>query len=202
MQNQLKKAVQLATVDIIHAGGRGILIPGELILTAAHCIKYNTDSSMTLGFHHSELIKTRNGELRVKPVCVELISDFALLGAHDDQEEYSAASDFLYFCDRTKPIKVFQGNIDPFIEIPVHIFNHHEQWVEGFIISTQQNPTKLFLETSEAIEPGTSGSPVINDKGELLGIVSIASMNPNHEGDYSASIPFLVNVLPKWALVP
>src|SRR5262245_38143525 len=41
--------VQLATVQIQKKGGRGVLVPGGFVLTAAHCVEWSPEGGMVLG---------------------------------------------------------------------------------------------------------------------------------------------------------
>jgi hypothetical protein len=63
--------------------GQGILIPGGLVLTAAHCVSFSTDGAMVLGDRFVEEIGTSNGPLKLNPMAVEPVSDIAVLVALD-----------------------------------------------------------------------------------------------------------------------
>lgn len=51
-----------ATVRLLGKGGQGVLVPGKLILTAAHCVTWDADGGMVLGDHYIEDITTANGD--------------------------------------------------------------------------------------------------------------------------------------------
>jgi hypothetical protein len=40
IKEQVKTDVANATVTLLKRGGRGVLVPGNLIVTAAHCIEF------------------------------------------------------------------------------------------------------------------------------------------------------------------
>ena len=46
-----------ATVTILGKGGQGVLVNGNMIITAAHCIDYSLDGGMVLGDFFLEKIK-------------------------------------------------------------------------------------------------------------------------------------------------
>ena len=54
----------------------------------------------------------------------------------------------------------------------------------------------IWVETEEKIEGGTSGSPIVNDKGELVGIVS--SSPEGNLQKYSGLAPLPRVALPVW----
>jgi len=86
-------------------GGQGVLVGGNLILTAAHCVTYTLTGAMVLGEYFVEKIKTKDGaELEVCPWAVEPMSDIAVLGALDEQECSDKGKAFEVFCDQTKPV--------------------------------------------------------------------------------------------------
>ena len=83
-----------ATVTLLGRGGQGVLVSGNLIITAAHCIDFKCEGQMVLGDYFIEEIKTTQGKLKVAPLAVEPVSDVAVLGSLDDQE-FSEEADFL-----------------------------------------------------------------------------------------------------------
>src|SRR5262249_32084812 len=72
--------VLAATVSLSDLGGQGVLVPGGLILTAAHCIKWSGTGAMVLGDYFVERIKTRDGRSFRASVCAaEPVADIAAL---------------------------------------------------------------------------------------------------------------------------
>lgn len=65
-------------------------------------------------------------------------------------------------------------------------------------MQTYENANRLVINANEKIEPGTSGSPVVNDSGELIGVMSIVSETPGLNSASDGSIPFLKLSLPVW----
>ena len=64
------------------------------------------------------------------------------------------------------------------------------------VVEPGKNAPRISIETEENIESGTSGSPIVNEDGELLGVVSDAGGidGMNREG----MVPFPVFALPVW----
>jgi len=167
---QIYTNVAKATVALMKKGGQGVLVNGNVIITAAHCIKYSGEGEMVLGDYFIEKIKTGDGELMATPLAVEPVTDIACLGPLDEQEFAKEAVDFEKFCEHTKPVPLCQSYLELFHEFNIHIYSHKGTWVTGS--ANRCDSKKLFVKANDQIEGGTSGGPIINDSGELVGIVS------------------------------
>jgi len=200
MNESVRKKIEFATVTFNKLGGRGVLVEGGYIITAAHCIEFDIEGGpMALGVYYTERITTSYGDLLVSPVLVEPVSDIAVLGPVDGQELPGEAEKFEEFYQAIEPVIISRRNLLLFKSIPVFIFTHHKTWVEGTVTMYKNNAPTLVLKTTKAIEPGTSGSPVVDELGKLIGVASIASMDQLQEGG-SGSIPHLKLALPLWIL--
>ena len=195
--------VENATVAFTRQGGQGVLVTGNLILTAAHCVDFALTGGMVLGDHYVEGIRTKTGvNLKVSPRAVEPLSDIAALGPLDDQECPNEADGFEWFCELTKPIPLFTGTLAFRESINVYVFTHKGTWLKGKVTQySTETFHRVCLETEEPIEGGTSGSPVINEAGELVVIVSNSGNDPagptgGYVGIEGAPRPNLT--LPRW----
>ena len=177
LRESIKTNVANATVTLLRKGGQGILVSGNLIITAAHCIVFSLEGEMGLGEYFIEEIRTSQGELKVAPLVVELVSDLAVLGSLDNQEFAKEAEDFEKFCENTKAIPLCRSDFELFRKFRVHIYTHKGTWMTGSAMLCSKDAEKLSTEADEQIEPGTSGSPIINDSGKLVGIVSNTTMD-------------------------
>jgi hypothetical protein len=84
MTTKQKARVAAATVTLTKLGGRGVLIPGGLILTATHCIELDGQGRMALGDWFLESVLTKIGvTFRVSPWFADPLSDLAVLGGAD-----------------------------------------------------------------------------------------------------------------------
>lgn len=165
--------VARAIVKLPRLGGLGVLVPGELIVTAAHCIEWTTTGAMVLGDRFHQDISTADGsQLEVQVLAVEPVSDVAILGAVDNQEFGDAAEAFEDFCARTAPVPVATKELELFAPIPAFVFTHRGAILPARVTQCAAFSANLFIETDEPIECGTSGGPVVTERGALLGIVS------------------------------
>jgi len=186
--------VEKATVTFIKKGGQGILINNGLILTAAHCVDFDNNGKMTLGEYYIEEIQTYQGILKVSPLSIEPISDIAIAGGLDNQEFYFESNQFEKFCKSTKPIKICKNKLEPSKKFKIFIFTHEAKWISGYAFVATDYSHKLIFETDHPIIWGTSGSAIVNEKAEIVGIVSNASISD--KSDAIGPRPNLT--LPKW----
>lgn len=184
-----KTIIEKATVHFPSKGGQGVLVKGNFIMTAAHCVNCSVDSGMMMEDINPEKIVTSSGTgIMVNLLAVEPVSDIAVLGIIDSQEFPEEADKFEKFCNHTRPVKLFRKDFDLFVEYPAYIYTHLREWLTCKVEKTFPTANKLVLNPEKAIQPGTSGSPVVNDAGELIGVVSV--------GGLDGSIPFLRSSLP------
>ena len=193
--------VEKATVALQGKGGQGVLVNGNLILTAAHCVTFSLKGYMTMGEHYMEEIKTKDGALlQVCSWAVEPVSDIAVLGALDEQECSKEVEAFKEFCEQTKPVPIFKGILAVRESIKVYVYTHLGTWLHGKVTQfSTQNFHQVCLEAEEAIIGGTSGSPIVNEEGELVGIVSTSGEKPESPTrGYVGNTPRPLLALPTW----
>jgi len=187
MLKAIKDAVAAATVRFPDRGGQGVLVPGRLILTAAHVINWTHTGRMALG-EEVELvqqIEAGTESLLVYPCAVESLADLAVLGALDEQWHPEAADAFEQFCEATPAVPLATDEFPIGARIPAHVFTHTGQWISGCVKQWRPEAPSLMLEPDERIQSGTSGSPVVTDGGLLLGVVSWAGDNSESDDAWS-----------------
>lgn len=197
----IRAEVAQATVKLTQKGGQGILVENEMIITAAHCLEFDCKGGIVLGENivavgntQYEIETAKGDKLKVAPMAIEPVNDIAVLGSLDYQTD--DAEDFIVYCERTRTIPLYCRPLEDFpTEFRVHIYTHKKSWIRGkAIISGIHNPMMRII-SDKNIEGGTSGGPIINDSGELIGIVSNTVVC--HGGEEVLS-PVLQWALPIW----
>ena len=127
---------------------------------------------------------------------MEPVKDIAVLGlpVHDEYEEEQIA--FEEFCDDTNPVPLCRSDFEFGETFPVHIYTHKGRWVTGDAKSF--GGVSLSVVADEQIEGGTSGGPIINDSGELVGIVSWFTETGEGLPKSQGSAPYPALALPVW----
>ena len=200
-------SVAAATVWFPKDGGQGVLVndsvDGRLIVTAAHCIGQVLNDEMMFGDLYPQTVQINERECTVRPLAVEPVADIAIMGVLGDQSSQDEEEAFLTFCAGIEPVPVCQNALEFGDEFPVHIYTHKAQWITGN--ASYYGGPSLRVAFDAEIEGGTSGGPIINDSGELVGIVSIAenwtaqtSSGYTLTGFTEGSSPYPYLALPVW----
>ena len=173
--DRVKADVTEATVQLPKLGGLGVLVPGNLILTAAHCISWESSGGMMLGDFYIEEVECREHRVKVRPLAVEPVSDIAVLGGLDNQEFNQEATAFDAFCENTKPISICT-EVPLDVEFRVYFLTHEGLWIGAEARRWHDDSPCLWfdVDAGKAIRGGTSGSAIVNEQGKLVGIVSNA----------------------------
>ncbi len=152
---------------------------------------------MALGDYYVENIRTSRGELKVAPLAVEPVCDIAVLGSLDEQAFFEEAGQCERFCEDTEPVPLCFKEFRPFQKFPVFVYTHKHKWVCGRAMQCVRNSPVITVDFDEQIEGGTSGSPIVNELGELVGIISHCSEGGNN---CDGRVPRPHLTLPVWAV--
>jgi hypothetical protein len=151
--------------------GRGCLIPGNLILTAAHCTEYDFSGQMALE-DYIHTITTTTGAYRVHPLVVEPVADIAVLGALDNEQFPEDARAFEAWCERTTPLTLWTAEWPLWTPIGIAIYTHKRTWQYATAEQAQPHAPHLTLHRPTPFRRGTSGSPILAYSGTIVGVVS------------------------------
>jgi hypothetical protein len=200
MLRQVKKAIVAATLEI-HTRERGkglcVLIEGGLLLTAAHCTDFDCKGRMALGYYSLHKLSSGNRNLKAVILAVEPVSDIAVLGSPDEQalpDEAAALEEFSY---QVVPVRLQRTPPKTGVAFPIWIRTHKRAWVRG--VGRYFGSRTFCYETRTKIDCGTSGGPILNNAGKLLGVVSHGVEKPCR-GVYQAAAPLACMALPAWVL--
>jgi hypothetical protein len=199
------------TVRIGENFGRGVLVSGQLILTAAHNVIAALEHraplpldealiGLGLGDHVTIEIETTHGRLYVAPYAIEPVADIAVLGALDNQVFYDEADAYEAWCEATVPVRLSWDALPSLPPVRACILTHHGTWLAGTVEQGGPRAHGLMLHFPDGIESGTSGAPVVTAQGVLVGLVSQAGGTESdalHKGrEGYAPRPHLT--LPRW----
>jgi len=187
------KNVELATVRLPSLRGQGVLVSGGIVLTAAHCVEYGGKG--LLGPDTLVPMVTGSGSsITGQLLAIEEFSDVAAVSVRDPMKYDCTNDPFEKFVEETAGIKVCWKEIETNESISVRILTHNKGWIRGETRITHADGPLLAIVTEEAIEGGTSGGPVVNDAGELVGVVS----NGTYTNHCPGLTPQICLALPVW----
>src|SRR5262245_19452650 len=185
LPDAMKQRIAEACVTV-HMGegfGRGVLVGGQLILTAAHNMLCALDRSsslplasalvgLALGDHVMLELTTTCGVVHVAPYMLDPATDIAVLGPLDNQVCWDQAEAYEAWTESVTPVSICTDDF-PFPEpFPAAVYTHHRTWLAGTAKQRRAHAPCLSVTVSDGIEGGTSGSPIVNMQGAIVGIVS------------------------------
>ena len=198
----IRERVTAATVRIDRHGAQGVLILGGYILTAAHCVKWRRTRGMAMGEHHFERIKTQDGRKLITSVnAVEPVADIAALGVVDNQISLEEADAFNLFASDIQGIPIARKAPRVGEFVPIQVLAHTKGWIVG--VATRSGfpgaspGGTVCVQTDEPIRSGTSGGPVVDFDGRLIGVVSWSNES-DKSGNHLGAIPLAYFALPRW----
>jgi hypothetical protein len=183
MMAELRARVERATVRLAARGGLGVLLPGGVIVTAAHLLEEKTIRGRGGGWTAHVVIEAGHATFRAGVRAIDTQLNIAVLTEPDGDD----AAAFADFSDSTVPVSPYTDDIPhnestrlygipddtTSIEIAGHVLTHNKGWLAAHVqhLGRQGNPFH-FVTTAVPVEGGTSGGPVIADDGRLLGVIS------------------------------
>jgi hypothetical protein len=184
--------------------GQCVVVEGGHCITAAHCLNYPEESVkrfftlLVLGECMLNRVWDDQCKILAAPLAIEPLSDVAVLGSPDYAALYDEAAAYDDFCERVQPVKLLRDIPERRKEFAVWIRTHRGGWLEG--AATYYNGGRFAYTTKTAIECGTSGGPIVNKRGELVGVVSHGGSKPFGGGLCRSTAPLIPMALPAWLL--
>ncbi len=219
VRNYTDRLIKEATVFLPKLGGQGVLIPGNMILTAAHCVPCSSRGGMYQGMsprYDVEVQRRGHGWSTVSiiaaPCFIDLVSDIAVLAEPPvrskppkDRSEFPP-EEFTGFGD-VRPVPLAMA-LD-FDDQPVRVLSHNglfdvgwpqREWVNGRSWFNDQYSTRLRIIADQQIVGGTSGGPVVDRCGKLIGVLTHGSDNADSDGTCDCWATIARRALPGWIL--
>lgn len=194
-----RRRVVAATVSVRtkdRGRGQGVFVEGDYILTVAHAIDFDNEGTMAQGDAYLVPVTSGARTFMADTLFIEPCSDIAILGPADGQEARELCETYEEAAAAVAPIRICRTIPRPGEKFPVWIRTHFRTWVSG--TAEYFHGGTFFLDSDTQIRGGTSGGPVVNASGELVGLVSIASDISGSTNRCSTSGPFATLALPGW----
>jgi Trypsin-like peptidase domain len=188
-----KQALERAKGAVIRVGakgGRGFIVsPGEdederYVITAAHCLPRSRYPSPGLANSATELtFPNFLGQLSQKRLtiwaelyAINLCDDFAVLRAPDNQALSDQFEQYEKFTEAPITISASPDALAPHLwennpGKPAWMLSLDGEWQPCVVYNGGRF---LTLKTEHKIEDGMSGSPIIDDRGAAIGVISTA----------------------------
>jgi hypothetical protein len=202
-------ALDIAKRAVIRVGGgRGFIASagGERkIVTAAHCLPFDRLPTPHLSNSVCELTFRRIiGRLTAKRLTIwgelcaySLTDDFAVLSEPDGECGEKHCMRYENFTQQAMPIGQSPDAVAPHLWLtqagsPAWTLSLTGEWQKCIVYNGGRF---LTLDADAKIESGMSGSPIINEKGAAVGVISTGSsgVGENHH-------PSLSDCLPPWLM--
>ena len=194
------------TASVIQVGdGRGFIVESQdainsWIITATHCLPTLPPAhpGAIWSGTYKNLLGPLDGERRVWAECVfaDPVADIAVLTGPDDQELSDKAAAFVELI--LKPSKAFRVKAPSKTRLRVWLLTPANVWT-----SCQ---AELVCESlsirgaNQGIVGGMSGSPILDDEGDAIGLVSTSGGAPDTVHTAGDVEPCLREALPGWLL--
>ncbi len=180
-QRRFEKGFVTVNFEDMDSRATGFLISAGLIITNSHCLprlpqpeRLGTD----LVFLTITPLDAPSIKARAMVVYADPCSDIAILSGPDREEFPLEANQYLTMLQSLTPLRINLKPLGRFENVEVGVRTVDGSWLLGsaFIAGTAGRNISVSLRPKEArIRPGTSGSPVFNDKGLVIGVVKFAS---------------------------
>lgn len=182
----------------------------RLVLTAAHCLpqfpKLGLGALDEWARHYKGLLGSLDGKTKdvwAECLFVDPVGDVAVLGTPDTQELGDQADAYASLTGDGADVGLVEDV--PFLQIGTPrsgrgwVLSLDGRWVQSRLdVSSYIGRTSLGIDPTE---PGQSGSPVLNDAGEAVGLISSGHESTSKSGkpeNHRACQPILTHNLPGW----
>ena len=173
---KIRNDVKWSNGEVENAIGSGFFVNNEgLIMTCAHVVKLKKETKKVeedicrvVGYNRYITIKNDSKRYRVEVLGIDAGRDLALLKAIDiPKNEYRPAT-----LGNSNDIKI--GEMAFAYGYPLGL---NQTFTHGIVSALHRHPNLYkiedFIQVDTLINPGNSGGPLINELGEVVGVVSL-----------------------------
>jgi serine protease Do len=165
LNDKIEKTTKNTPITTATFGGTGFLIDGSgILITNQHVVGSKKEIYV---------FNEKFGNLRARVLKTDALNDIAVLQITDTS--FKSYKKLPYSIRKTEP-ELGQNVYTLGFPRPELIYS------EGYISSqtatgVSKNPSNFFL--TIRVDEGNSGSPIINNRGEILGVINAKEKNPN-----------------------
>lgn len=197
------KAIALSsivTVSCKQHSGMGVIVGGRCVVTAAHCLPGLPDPTHPCNNRIEVALRglSTGHAANARVAFADASSDLAIVasaGGGTDLSIEDEEGDFETLISKSAPASVRVNAPDAELWFRVTLRTHEGQWVAGKAKVLCDYPYWLAIHTEDDIREGTSGAPVFDDNGKVVGIVAFSATGT----DFTCG-PCLPIALPAWAI--
>lgn len=203
LNENIRRRVKAATVAIGQPdgqwGGQGVVVFGGYILTAAHCLPWSRGRELWFDDVVTVEFRSRDRVYKSQVLAIEPVADIAILGPLDSPK---AIDYYEAWYDGQEPLLICERTWKTFQEFPIWLYTHLGTWIGGRAKFCAEGTAKLSAVTDEQVMGGTSGGPIVDETGALVGLVSVAAdqHDDDPEDEPAGMAPFPSLALPRWAV--
>jgi len=135
--------------------------------------------------------------LKVTPLAVEPVADIAVLGCLDAQVFPDESRAFEECWKATSPVPLARRRIPCGKPFAIRVLNADGHWTDGEAELFDESDPYVWMEAHSEVKGGASGGPILNQRDELVAIVSNSSV-PTPGLKSTGRSPRPLKALPRW----
>jgi hypothetical protein len=198
---EARARVERWMVTVGDNNGRGVVVAGHCVLTAAHCVDHDIEFAVVMGDQVTNTVTTRDGTaFEMTPVFAETIADVAVLA---EAEDTRAADLLATWCDQMER----EGQPPPLSRIPfplrepvrVHVLDHEGNWTAATATRDADRPSgAVTVSFAGKVDAASCGGPIVDDDGRIVGVIGWTTTDYDDPERSVGILPVLRLALPIW----